>query len=129
MTLSDRIIQCRTNKGLSQNQLAQLVGVSRQAVSKWENGLSVPDSGKIILLAQVFDVSWEYLATGRTSQTPASPEPDLASPIIAPEPIVEYVDRVVVKRIVRKQYIRNPTEFILVGILGLIIGLLIGLII
>ena len=127
MSFSERIIQCRTKKGLSQNQLAKLMEVSRQAVSKWENGLSVPDAAKMIQLAEIFEVSWDYLATGR--ENPVSPTPELqqsVEPVMA-DPVIEYVDRIVVKRVIRKQYIRHPIEYILVALIGFGLGIVLGL--
>ena len=47
--------------GLSQEQLADIVGVSRQAISKWETGQSIPDLDKIILLSKTFSVSTDVL--------------------------------------------------------------------
>ena len=49
MNISDRIQELRKAKGISQEELADKMEVSRQAVSKWENGQSVPDLEKVIL--------------------------------------------------------------------------------
>lgn len=51
MTIADRIQGLRKSKGISQEQLADVVGVSRQAVSKWESEQTVPDLDKIILMS------------------------------------------------------------------------------
>ena len=51
MSIGERISTLRKERNISQGQLAEAVGVTRQAVSKWENDLSVPDSMKIIYLA------------------------------------------------------------------------------
>lgn len=64
MNISDRIQHLRKIKGISQEQLADDIGVSRQAVSKWESVQSVPDIDKIILLAEYFDVTTDYLLRG-----------------------------------------------------------------
>lgn len=64
MNISDRIQSLRKKKGLSQYDLADEMGVSRQAVSKWENGQSIPDIEKIILLSDYFNVSTDYLIKG-----------------------------------------------------------------
>ena len=61
MTLADRIQQLRKQKGISQEELADRVGVSRQAVSKWESAQSVPDLDKILLLSDYFEVTTDYL--------------------------------------------------------------------
>ena len=65
MTLGKRISELRTKHHLSQEQLAEIMNVSRQAVSKWEKDLSNPDTGNLIALAQLLDVSVEYLAVGK----------------------------------------------------------------
>ena len=65
MTLGNRIQKLRTERKLSQELMAEQLGVSRQAVSKWENDLSCPDTKKLVKLAELFDVSVEYLTTGQ----------------------------------------------------------------
>ena len=67
MSLGERITELRKACGLSQYQLAKETEVSRQAVSKWENGQAVPDAGRIIQLAEVLETDVEYLTTGRRS--------------------------------------------------------------
>ena len=61
MNLSDKIIKLRKAKAISQEELAERLGVSRQAISKWESGQSTPDVDKIILLSTFFGVSTDYL--------------------------------------------------------------------
>ena len=61
MTLSEKIQKLRKERGLSQDQLALELGVSRQSVSKWELGDSTPDIPKILQLADYFQVSTDYL--------------------------------------------------------------------
>lgn len=61
MKLSEKICYCRKKSGQSQEALAAKLGVSRQAVSKWETGESEPEIGKLKLLAQEFGVSTDWL--------------------------------------------------------------------
>ena len=61
MILADKIIELRKKNGWSQEELAHQLGVSRQAVSKWESASSIPDLDKILKLSQVFGVSTDYL--------------------------------------------------------------------
>lgn len=61
MKLSEKICQCRKKNGYSQEVLAEKLGVSRQAVSKWETGESEPEIGKLRLLSQIFQVSTDWL--------------------------------------------------------------------
>lgn len=61
--LSERIYQLRRARGLSQEQLAERVGVSRQTVSKWETGLSTPELEKLRALCDCFGVTLDALVT------------------------------------------------------------------
>lgn len=51
----------RKKNGLSQEELAEKLGVSRQSISKWESGTSLPEIDKLILLSEYFNVSVDYL--------------------------------------------------------------------
>ena len=64
MNISDRIQSLRKARGITQEQLADAVGVSRQAVSKWEAEQSVPDLERIVAMAEYFDVTTDYLLRG-----------------------------------------------------------------
>lgn len=64
MTIADRIQNLRKTRGISQEELADRIGVSRQAVSKWESKQSTPDVEKIILLSEYFGVTTDYLLKG-----------------------------------------------------------------
>lgn len=149
MSIGQRIIELRKQNRISQNQLAQALEVSRQAVSKWENDQSTPDPLKMIKLAEVLETDVEYLSTGRqvvptrppvVIKTVETVEKIVEKPVVqvvekiverkvevpVEVPVVEYVDRPVVKRVVRTRYLRNPVEYAAMGICGFLIGLLIG---
>lgn len=64
MNIGERIQSHRKDAGMSQEQLGEKLGVSRQAVSKWETGESLPELDKIILIAQVFGVTTDELLRG-----------------------------------------------------------------
>lgn len=81
VTLSEKILALRTRRGMSQGDVADALEVSRQSVSKWETGQSVPDLDKIIRLADLFGVTVDELV--REGERPAPPEP--------PEPRVVYI--------------------------------------
>ncbi|MGI2259903.1 helix-turn-helix domain-containing protein [Shewanella sp. GXUN23E] len=68
MILADKIVKLRKQTGWSQEELADKVGVSRQSVSKWESANSIPDLNKIILLADLFGVSTDYLIKDEIEQ-------------------------------------------------------------
>ena len=61
MRLQDKIITLRKKNGLSQEILADKLGVSRQAISRWELGTVVPDSKNILEISRIFDVTTDYL--------------------------------------------------------------------
>lgn len=61
MILADKIADLRKKNGWSQEELANQLGVSRQAVSKWESALSIPDLDKIVKMSLIFGVSTDYL--------------------------------------------------------------------
>lgn len=151
MSIGERITQLRKEQNISQRQLAQALDVTRQAVSKWENDLSSPDTIKLIQLAEVLDTDVEYLATGRNSYGRRPPkvittvetiekvvekpvivekivETTVEKPVIQyiEKPVVQYVEKPVMKRVERIKYVRNPVEFLAVGAACLLIGLLIG---
>lgn len=62
--LADRIRYLRKKQGLSQEELAHRLRVSRQAVSKWESNQTMPDVDKLILMGEVFEVTTDYLLKG-----------------------------------------------------------------
>ncbi|MBQ6719319.1 MAG: helix-turn-helix transcriptional regulator [Oscillospiraceae bacterium] len=61
MTMGEKILNMRKARGWSQEELADRVGVSRQAVSRWESGSAKPEADKIIVLCDLFGVSADYL--------------------------------------------------------------------
>ena len=75
MSLPEKILSLRTGLGLSQEELAQRLEVSRQSVSKWETGQSVPDLDKLIKLADLFQISVDELV--REGERPQPPEPQV----------------------------------------------------
>lgn len=123
MSIGERISQLRKERNISQVQLAKVMNVSRQAVSKWENDQAAPDTVKLIQLAEALDAEVEYLATGRK---PAYESPPIVVNVV--EKVDQIVEKPVIKRVFRVKYLRNPIEFAAVGIVGLILGITIGLI-
>ena len=125
MNLGERITALRKERNISQGELAKRLEVSRQAVSKWEQGVSSPDTERLIQLAEILGTEVEYLATG------THPEP--GSVVLN---IVETVERVeekivvkeVIRHVRRKPVKKNPIDYWIVGGAGFLLGLLIGLI-
>ena len=64
MILADKITDLRKKNGWSQEELADAIGVSRQAVSKWESEQTTPDLDKIVVMSDVFEVTTDYLLKG-----------------------------------------------------------------
>lgn len=61
MTFAEKLMRLRKREGLSQEALAEALGVSRQAVSRWEQGTALPDAAKLLPCARLFHVSVEWL--------------------------------------------------------------------
>ena len=61
MILADKIIELRKKNGWSQEELAEMLDVSRQSISKWESAQSIPDMNKILKLSEIFGVSTDFL--------------------------------------------------------------------
>lgn len=61
MTLGEKLARLRKARGMSQEQLAAALGVSRQAVSKWELGEAVPDVSRVVAMSELFGVTTDYL--------------------------------------------------------------------
>ena len=145
MSVSERIIELRKQNGMTQGQLAEAVEVSRQAVSKWENGQSLPDSLKMIRLAEVLDTDIEYLSTGRRNMGRRPPavihsvetvEKIVEKPVVqvvekvvektVEVPVVQYVEKPVIKKVYRTRYRRNHFEYGAIAFAFFLLGLLIG---
>lgn len=71
--LGERIYRLRTQNNMSQDMLADALNVSRQAVSKWENNISVPDLDKIAALSSLFSVTTDELIKGEIQPTANEP--------------------------------------------------------
>lgn len=61
MTLPDKIVELRKRNGWSQEDLAEKINVSRQAISRWEGGNALPDASNILQLSKLFGVTTDYL--------------------------------------------------------------------
>ena len=146
MSIGERISSLRKTQNISQVQLAKAIGVSRQAVSKWENDIAAPDTIRLIQLADFLGTDSEFLATGNHSKLKSPPtvitrveKVDNVTERIVEKPVekIVEVERIVertvevprLQKVFRTRYIRNPLEFAIVGIAGVIVGIIIGLLI
>ena len=107
MPLSERIVQLRKALGLSQEQLAEQVGVSRQSISKWETGQSAPELEKLVTLSKIFHVSIDELL----GNAPAAAEPPTC-----PTPVDGYIRANLLRRFFTLGWVTS-----LVGVLALIV--------
>ena len=73
---ANRLLQYRKKMNLSQEELASRIGVSRQAVSKWERAEASPDTDNLILLADIYGVSLDELLKGEKENETQSEEPE-----------------------------------------------------
>jgi len=144
MSIGERITELRKQQNISQGQLAQALDVTRQAVSKWENDLSVPDALKMIHLADLLDTDIEYLSTGRRNFGRRPPvvvtevkvvEKIVEKPVIqvktiekiVEKPVVQFVDKPIATPVYRTRYCRNPVEYLIISVICFSLGLGIGI--
>jgi len=78
MNLSNNIYTYRVSKNWSQSELADMLGVSRQSVSKWENGTATPDLDKLIKMKELYDVTLDELVFGDGAQSKKNDTEDRA---------------------------------------------------
>ena len=127
MSIGERITELRMARNISQGQLASALSVSRQAISKWENDQSSPDTIHLIQLADILDTEVAYLATG---VRPVYQEAPIVVNLVKKEDRVVEVEKVVekpvIRRVVRVKYRRNPLEYLVLAILCFAVGLLLG---
>lgn len=76
MILAEKIMKLRKQNGWSQEELAMKLNISRQSVSKWESGASIPDLDKIIRLSELFGVSTDYLLKDELEEEPMKTQMD-----------------------------------------------------
>ena len=132
MTIGERITALRKEQNMSQARLADLMAVSRQAVSKWEKDQTSPDTLNLIRLAEVLNTEMEYLATGQKKEDSAEAEPVIQTVVKEVERIVTVetvVDRPIIRKRVKVQYKDHPMHILLAVLVGFMAGLLFACII
>ena len=103
MSIGERIIELRRAASLSQGQLAERMGVTRQAVSKWENDISTPDPLRLIQLADALNTDSEYLASGKHATVPSPP---VVVHSVEEKPV--YIEKVVEKPVYIEKTVEKP---------------------
>ena len=94
MKLSDKLITLRKENGWSQEDFAEKLDVSRQAISRWENGTALPDAQNILQISKLFNVTADYLLNddheGESDTSSVEKNAEDAKPLVCLEPAVEY---------------------------------------
>ena len=78
MTIGERIAEERKKKGMTQEDMAGKLNLSRQAISKWESGSSFPDTENLLKLSLLFSVSVDYLLKGESVEEKKEEEERIA---------------------------------------------------
>lgn len=86
MNLGENIYRLRTERHMSQGDLADTLDVSRQSVSKWENGSAVPELDKLVKMSQLFGITLDELVSGSSPQPETTVPPPPQPEVKAPEP-------------------------------------------
>ena len=86
MSFAENLKQLRKDKQLSQEELAEILDVSRQAVSKWEQGIGYPEVEKLLLLSSKLNVSLDYLMATEISQQSANNKGNITDQITITSP-------------------------------------------
>ena len=106
MNLSEKIFKLRKANGLSQDELADKINVSRQAISKWETDQSVPELDNILALAKVFNLTTDYLL-----------QPNVTDDLILKTAMLEKQQQ----EIIQKQHKRSKWQFLVISCMSAIV--------
>lgn len=117
MTLGEKIQELRRRNGMSQDTLAEILDVSRQAVSKWERDEAMPETDKIIRIAKAFSVSTDYLLLNEM------PRPQPQPVASQPSRHASAMDRI--ERFIRRHGFKAGYVMMAVGALVCVISLLV----
>lgn len=123
MNIADRIQYLRKTKGMSQEELADQIGVSRQAVSKWESEQSTPDLEKIIIMSNLFEVTTDYILKGIE---PVSPQNKKALKSLYVGFVLIFAAIAGIWSFTANRF--NYSECLLIILAGAVVGLGIGLV-
>lgn len=76
MTFGERLYELRNRKNISQEELAEILDVSRQSISKWENDKAYPEMTRLLFMSDYFHVSLDYLIRGLETESGAGSKPE-----------------------------------------------------
>lgn len=111
MKFRDNLLYQRQQRNMTQEQLAMLLGVSRQSVAKWEAGQSTPEVDKLMKMAELFDCSLDELVNGDLTERQIDPV-EVLPPDAPPQDVCGY-----------DEHIRKFAKFIAAGVGAIILGL------
>lgn len=77
MAFPEKLVDLRKKAGMTQSDLAEKLNVSRQAISRWEQGTAMPEVDTLVAICDLFDVSLDYLVRDKNCQEKAEPEESL----------------------------------------------------
>lgn len=101
MSMGARLAQARRSQNLTQEQLAERLGVTRQAVSRWESDTAYPETDKIVRMAALFEVSCDYLLG--INEVPAGDKP--------PSPVTRLLQEITGRRVLLTFYEEDDFVF------------------
>lgn len=115
MSFLENLQHLRATRGMSQEQLAMLVGVSRQSVTKWESEKSYPEMDKLLKLCQIFECTLDDLVTGDLTDR-AIPQVATAVSRVTPQDVCGY-----------DEHMRSRARFVALGVGLIFAGIALGL--
>ena len=121
MNIADRIHHLRKTKGISQEELADKIGVSRQSVSKWESEQSVPDIDKIIIMSDYFEVTTDYILKGIENEKQAHEKPMNANVFVSGATFWSFVGLIVASAV---WYEKQAVIAVVLGLIFMAMGCL-----
>ena len=110
MELYEKLYQLRKKSGFTQSELAEKLGISRQTVSNWELGTSVPPSKRLIEISKLYQVPIDYLLNDPKAEPLDTSSLDKS--ILSTEPLFK----------IKKRFFERPAHLIVVLLLGFLIG-------
>ncbi|MDR0840671.1 MAG: helix-turn-helix domain-containing protein [Christensenellaceae bacterium] len=122
MKIADRIQILRKSKGISQEELADKIGVSRQAVSKWESEQSVPDMDRVIIMSDYFEVTTDYILKGIENEKQANERAVNAAIFVITATVLNFIGLVVSSAI---WYEKQAAMAVGIGLIFLAMGCMI----
>lgn len=127
MKFGDKLIELRKKNGLSQEELAEKLGVSRQSVSKWESNNTYPETDKIIQIANLFECSMDDLINDKVTDVEASLRKNKNNIQYVWDSFIEFITNTVnmVSKMSFKEGLKLVLEFVVLGFILNIIGLVI----